>query len=226
LFKAMTPDFEPGERRLEKNSPDEEIRHAKTGGEDTMKKRLPLILSMTALVVTVLGTTPLGHAARSAVSPVVPLAKTANWAKNAGKLNGHSSSRVPRVGQIPVVGANGKLPAMLGAVGPAGPAGPKGDAGAKGDPGAAGVGGYQRVQQQVNAPGGENGERTYTVPCPGGKSVLGGGFNFSKGADTDNVTVIESSASSDSVWEFKLRNKTGQRTQTVTLSAVCATVSS
>src|SRR4030095_17145865 len=103
-----------------------------------MKKRLPLILSMTALVVSVLGTTPLGHAAGSAVSAVVPLSKTANWAKNAGKLNGHSSSRVPRVGQIPVVGANGKLPATLGAVGPAGPGGPQGEGGAEGDTGAGG----------------------------------------------------------------------------------------
>ncbi len=192
-----------------------------------MKKRLPLILSTAALVVSLLGTTPLGRAARSAVSPVVPLAKTANYAKNAGKLNGHSSSRVPRAGQIPVVGANGKLPATLGAVGRTGPAGPKGDAGAKGDPGAAGVAGYQRVQQQVNPPGGNGDTRTYTVPCPGGKHVLGGGFNFSRGADTEDVSVIESAASSDSVWEFKLRNRTGQSAKgTTTLSAVCATVSS
>jgi len=28
MFKAMTPDFGLGERRLEKNSPDEEIRQA------------------------------------------------------------------------------------------------------------------------------------------------------------------------------------------------------
>lgn len=191
-----------------------------------MKKRLPLILSMTALVVSILGTTPLGHAAGSAVSAVVPLAKTANWAKNAGKLNGHTSSRVPRVGQIPVVGTNGKLPATLGAVGPPGPAGPKGDAGAKGDPGAAGVAGYQRVQQQQETP--RTGERAYTVPCPGGKSVLGGGFNFSKGKDTDNdLTMIESTAASDSVWEFKLRNRTGQRPEgAITLSVVCATVNS
>jgi hypothetical protein len=187
-----------------------------------MKKRLPLILSMTALVVSVLGTTPLGHAARSAVSSVVPLAKTANFAKNAGKLNGHTSSRVPRVGQIPVVGTNGKLPATLGAVGPTGPAGPGGP---KGDPGPAGVAGYQRVQQQQEAP--RTGERTYTVPCPGGKSVLGGGFNFSKGQDPNDLFVIESTASSDSAWEIRVRNRTGNKPEgAITLSAVCATMNS
>ena len=110
--------------------------------------------------------------------------------------------------------------------GASGSAGPKGDAGAKGDPGAAGVAGYQRVQQQQETP--RTGERAYTVPCPGGKAVLGGGFNFSKGKDTDNdLTMIESTAASDSVWEFKLRNRTGQRPEgAITLSVVCATVNS
>jgi hypothetical protein len=121
---------------------------------------------------------------------IVPLAKTSNFAKNAGKLNGHTSSRVPRVGQIPVVGTNGKLPATLGAVGPAGPGGPKGD------PGPAGVAGYQRVQQQQEAP--RNGERAHTVPCPGGKSVLGGGFNSARGPDPNDLFVIKSAAASDS----------------------------
>jgi len=189
-----------------------------------MKQRLPLVLSTAALVVSLLGATPLGHAARSAVSPIVPLARTANFAKNAGMLNGHSSSRAPRAGQIPVVGLSGKLPATLGAVGPAGPAGP---AGPKGDAGAAGVSGYQRVQIQVNAPTGNGKTGTYPIPCPGGKSVLGGGFNFSKAEDTQDVTVIESAAASDSTWEVKLRNATGQRPQgATTVSAVCASVTS
>jgi len=189
-----------------------------------MTKPLPLFLSVTALAVSLLGATPLGHAARSAVSAVVPLARTANYAKNAGKLNGHNSSIAPRVGQIPVVGKNGKLPATLGAVGPAGPAGPAGAAGPKGE---AGVSGYQRVQQQGNTPSNQNGERTYTVQCPGGKTVLGGGFNFGKGQEGADVSVIESTALSDSTWEFKVRNQTGNRAGgTITFTAVCASVSS
>jgi hypothetical protein len=176
-----------------------------------MTKRLPLILSTTALVVSLLGTTPLGHAARSAVSTVVPLAKTANYAKNAAKLNGHGSSLAPRAGQIPVVGKNGKLPATLGAVGPAGPAG---------------TAGYQRVQQQGDTPNNLNNERTYAVQCPGGKKVLGGGFTFGRGQDTNDVSVIESTALSDSAWEVKVRNRTGNKAGgTITVTAVCASTS-
>jgi hypothetical protein len=188
-----------------------------------MTKRLPLILSTTALVVSLLGTTPLGHAARSAVSTVVPLAKTANYAKNAAKLNGHGSSLAPRAGQIPVVGKNGKLPATLGAVGPAGPTGP---AGAAGPAGPAGTAGYQRVQQQGDTPNNLNNERTYAVQCPGGKKVLGGGFTFGRGQDTNDVSVIESTALSDSAWEVKVRNRTGNKAGgTITVTAVCASTS-
>ena len=85
-----------------------------------MNQRLPLILSTTALVVALVGSTPLGRAAESALEQVAPRAKKADFAANAGKLNGHRSSVNPKVGQIPVVGQNGKLPASLGAVGPAG----------------------------------------------------------------------------------------------------------
>src|SRR5262249_60628443 len=69
----------------------------------TMKLRLPLILSAAALVVSLLGATPLGEAARSTVAKVVPRAKTADFAKNAGRLNGHKSSAAPTAGQIPVL---------------------------------------------------------------------------------------------------------------------------
>ena len=46
-----------------------------------MRDRLPLILSATALVVAVLGTTPLGHAAADIIP--VPLAKRAYLADTA-----------------------------------------------------------------------------------------------------------------------------------------------
>ena len=123
-----------------------------------MKHRLPLVLSALALVISLLGAAALGMAASGA--QIVPLAKTSNFAKNAGKLNGHKSSIAPRAGQIPVVGATGKLPASLGAVGPEGRSGP-----------CRAARGYQRISQQANLPtGGKN--KTYTVTCPGGKSVL------------------------------------------------------
>jgi hypothetical protein len=181
-------------------------------------RRLPLILSATALAIAVLGMTSLGQAAGSAIEKAVPLARVAGFAKNAGKLNGHKSSIRPHAGQIPVLGPDGKLPAWLGAVGPAG---------AKGDPGPqgpAGISGYQRVQQQVTPPSGRDKTNTYTVSCPGGKSVLGGGFEFGQSADTTDLSVYESTPSSNSSWEFKVRNTTGNSGKTVTLSAVCANV--
>jgi hypothetical protein len=65
------------------------------------------------------------------------------------------------------------------------------------------------------------------VQCPGGKTVLGGGFNFGKGQEGADVSVIESTALSDSTWEFKVRNQTGNRAGgTITFTAVCASVSS
>jgi hypothetical protein len=77
-----------------------------------MRQRLPLILSATALLVALLGATPLGQAAGNAIAKAVPIA---NFARNAGKLNGHTSSVAPGPGQIPVVDAEGKLAPSLGA---------------------------------------------------------------------------------------------------------------
>jgi hypothetical protein len=98
-----------------------------------MHQRTPIVLSCVAIVVAVLGTTPLGQAAGERLSAVVPpFAKKAGFATSAGnaaKLNGHRSTLSGARGTIPVVGKNGKLPAGIGAVGPQGPAGPPGPAG-------------------------------------------------------------------------------------------------
>ena len=105
-------------------------------------ERLPLVMSTCALLVAVFGATPLGHAAGRAIHTVPPFATRAGFAKLAGtadnskRLAGHKPSLVGAAGTIPVVGANGKLPASIGAVGPQGPPGSKGDTGAKGAPGA------------------------------------------------------------------------------------------
>ncbi len=91
-----------------------------------MKQRLPLALSVTALAVAVLGGTPLGGAAGRAVADVVPYAKKAGYARRAGLadnaklLERHRASVEPKPGDLPVVGADGRLPASLGAVGPKG----------------------------------------------------------------------------------------------------------
>jgi hypothetical protein len=107
-----------------------------------MRDRLPLVLSITALLVAVLGATPLGRAAYDAV--VIPKhsvgtiqLKRAAVGSAQLKHNAVTASRIApnaiRTGQI----VNGSLlaedfkPDQL----PQGPKGDKGDKGAKGDPG-------------------------------------------------------------------------------------------
>jgi hypothetical protein len=76
-----------------------------------VRQRIPLMISITALVVAVLGATPLGHAAGEKLAAAVPpFAKTAGYAKFAGnstKLNSRRSTLKGAPGTIPVVGPNG-----------------------------------------------------------------------------------------------------------------------
>jgi hypothetical protein len=101
-----------------------------------VKERLPLIFSVTALVVALFGSTPLGHAVSLAVPPFAKHAKTADYAKNAGAVNGLKASKRPRVGWLVALGKDGKFPPSVGQVGPPGPRGPQGP---KGDPGPQGA---------------------------------------------------------------------------------------
>lgn len=182
-----------------------------------MKQRLPLILAATALVVALLGSTPLGRAAESAIEQVVPRAKRADFATNAGKLNGHKSSVNPKRGQIPVVGANGKLAASIGAVGPRGPAGPQGPQGGPG------TSGFLRVTENITVPDGN--PPTFGVSCPGGRSVLGGGYSFRR-EHAAQLAVFESlPAANGSGWQFRVSNETSG-SKPATLFAVCANVAS
>ena len=179
-----------------------------------MNKRLLLLMSAAALTAALVASTSIGRAAESALEQVVPRAKKADFAANAGRLNGHRSSINPTRGQIPVVGQNGKLASSLGAIGPAGP---------KGDPGPQGVSGYQRVQENITVPDG-NATPDFGVSCPGGRSVLGGGYSFRRN-DTDALFVFESRPVSDSTWQFKISNETGGA-KPMTLFAVCASTAS
>lgn len=97
-----------------------------------MHKRLPIVLSLLALVVSLLGVTGVGQAASSAVR--------ATFASNAGKLRGYAPSKTKKKNTVVVRGANGKIDkaslplttgprGLRGATGPAGPAGPTGPVG-------------------------------------------------------------------------------------------------
>ena len=57
-----------------------------------MRQRAPLVLSMTALFVAVLGGTPLGHAGSATLAKAIPFAKLAD---NSRKLNGRRSPARP-----------------------------------------------------------------------------------------------------------------------------------
>jgi len=142
-----------------------------------MRDRLPLILSVTALVVAVLGSTPLGRAAADALP--VPLAKRAylaDTAKNSIRLNNIRANKTPTAGMLLPLDTTGKFPASVGAIGPKGDKGDKGDKGSKGDTGAPGspglsdyvvvTGNYVTSTTSVISAG---------VTCPAGTKPLGGG---------------------------------------------------
>ena len=122
-----------------------------------MRERLPLLMAASALLVAVFGATPVGHAAGRVIHAVPPFAKRAGFAKfagtadNAKRLSGHRASTSPKAGDVPVVGANGKLPASIGAVGPPGPPGPAGSG--RGPQGPAGPQGPKGATGPPGAPG-------------------------------------------------------------------------
>lgn len=148
-----------------------------------MQQRLPLLLSATALAVALLGSTPLGEAARDLASSVPPFAKKAGYAnragfaQNAGAVGGIKASRAPRTGFLVPLGAGGKFPASVGQAGPQGVAGPKGDKGDTGGTGPQGPAGISELEL-VSAASANNtlaGLKEVTASCPSGKKVVGGG---------------------------------------------------
>lgn len=94
------------------------------------RERLPLLLSIAALVVAVLGTTPLGEAAMEALprSSVGTAQLKPNSVTSAKVRNGTLQRDDFRLGAFPTAGA----------AGPTGDKGDKGDPGPKGDKGEAG----------------------------------------------------------------------------------------
>jgi hypothetical protein len=142
-----------------------------------MRKRLPLVLSVTALVVALLGSTPLGEAARDAI----PL-----FARNAGAVNGIKASRTPRAGYLVPLAGDGRFPQ---AVVPIGPPGPRGDKGERGEPGPAGLAGLRAVS--VTTATDSSSTKSVTATCPGGKRVLGGGATII-GAGPGGPVVVQS----------------------------------
>ena len=140
-----------------------------------MRNRLPLVLSIAALAVAVLGSTPAGHAVVSVVPPFAKKAHYADRAGNASAVNGIRAARKPKPRYLVPLNARGELPASVAPESPAGPQGKTGPQGAKGDPGPPGISGYELVH---NASARDSTDaKSALVTCPEGKRVVGGGTN-------------------------------------------------
>jgi hypothetical protein len=108
-----------------------------------------------------------------------------------------------------------------------GPIGPPGAAGAQGATGAPGVSGYTSTSGTLTGQSGPSG--TLTTTCPGGKSVLGGGYSISTTdpGDAGRVVAVASFPSASNLWQVNVQvvgvgPLTG--TWSVTAYATCATV--
>ena len=186
-----------------------------------MRQRLPLILSTTALVVAVFGSTPLGEAALDQVLPrnSVGTTQLRNNAVTGVKVRNRSLRAVDF--------ARGQLPAgptgPAGPVGPVGPAGPAGTPGANGAPGAPGISGLQVVYTTgVND---STSYKTLNATCPTTKRAIGGGVAISPATATTAVAVTRTYLNGNGTWETAAR-ETDAFAGSWMLNAVviCATV--
>jgi hypothetical protein len=186
-----------------------------------MRNRLPLVLSATALVVSLLGATPLGRAAYSAVLPRSSVG-TLQLKRNAVTASKIAPNAI-RTGQV----VNGSLltadfkPGQI----PQGPKGDKGDKGDKGNDGDPGVSGYELATQTLTP---NTNVRIVDVSCPGGKHVFGGGVSSQSWSTSSGPYVNASGPMSNGTgWEVTIATfDLSSMTSPITVYAICGTVSS
>ncbi len=181
-----------------------------------MSTKLPIVLSTTALLVAVLGTTPLAAVAQNAAFPrnsvgsaqlkrnaVSPAKLAPNAVRTGHVLNGSLLLEDFKRGQVPQ--------------GPKGDKGDKGDAGLRGPEGPSGLAGVEVVRVTHAAP--PMGFGGVAAPCPAGKTAIGGGVN------TSNANApITTSRPEGTGWGGRGYNGTAG-TITIETYAVCARVS-
>jgi hypothetical protein len=191
-----------------------------------MRDRLPILLSTTALVVAVLGVTPLGEAAYNALAPrSVGTAQLKNNSITAAKLRKGSVTNAKLRGDAVTSGKvkNRSLKAIDFKQGqlPTGPPGPKGAKGDKGDVGPAGISGYQIAE--VTSPSNSS-PKAVTAPCPNGKRVLGGGVAVASPSGTIATASVDGPFGTDG-WNATIRELTPtSAVWSVTVYAICANV--
>jgi hypothetical protein len=136
------------------------------------KSKITTIVAVTALVVAVLGTTPLGHAAGGLILP----------------KNSVGATQLKKSAVTGLKVKNGTLMAADFKAGqiPAGPQGPKGDPGAQGPKGDSGIQGAQG-EQGIQGIQGEKGD-------PGSNLLVevfsGGSYNFNKASGVVSVSRL------------------------------------
>jgi hypothetical protein len=140
-----------------------------------MKRRLPIILSVTALVVAVAGITPLGEAARDATQVV-------RFARNADKVDGLHASRSPKAGRLLALNSSKKFPSSVLT--------------------ATGLNGLESVTavsaQDSSSP------KVVLINCPAGKRAISGSARVTgTAANNGDVVVTESFPSSASQWTVR-----------------------
>jgi len=140
-----------------------------------MRQRLPVVASLIALVVAVLGSTPLGEAASDIVIPrnSVGAPQLKKNAVTTAKVKNRSLLAIDfKAGQVPP-GPTGER----GAPGPQGPPGSKGDSGPVGPPGIS-----AREVVFVQSATNSSSSKAAFATCPSGKKAIGGGAQISVGA--------------------------------------------
>ena len=160
------------------------------------------MLSTAALVVAVLGATPVGHAAMNLVVPrnsVGTLQLKANAVTAAKVKNGSLLSADFKSGQLPQ--------------GPQGPAGPQGP------PGMSGL-------QPIFTTGASNSTvtRTLSAACPAGKTAVGGGGAVVP-ANQAGVAITSSYLANATTWSVNAREVVATAGNwSINAFVVCATV--
>ena len=175
-----------------------------------MRNRWPVVLSIAALLVAVLGSTPVGEAALNALprNSVGPLQLKNDSITSIKVRNGSLLAADFRAGQIPQ-GPQGPA----GAAGPAGPAGPQGAAGATG---------LQAVftTSAIDS----TATRTLTAACPSGKVALGGGVSAAP-VNTPGVAITTSYLANSTTWTASAREVVATSDNWgLNVVVICATV--
>jgi hypothetical protein len=160
-----------------------------------MKARLPLALSVTALLVTLASITPLGEAAGDAI----PIAR---FARNSDKVDGLHASRTPRAGRLLALNSLRRFPASVIPPTPTGVQGLE----------------ILNVATALDS----SSPKSAVVNCPAGKKVIGGGARATGGGAVE-VAVSEAYPTSATQWTTLARevNPTGA-SWTLTAYAFCA----